>query len=119
MGYIRKALEKGYLKPTRSACCSDDLLEIFVRFGRCLYCLLPPFVNRHLPCPHTSSFHGLLLPPMHQQSLWCREGLALGAWVHVARHQPGSQAKKPRTLCNSCLPMVCELFTWAPLLLIV
>ena len=32
MGYIRKALEKGYLEHPGSACCTDDMFEIFVRF---------------------------------------------------------------------------------------
>ena len=78
MGYIQKALEKGYLEHPGSTCCTDDMFEIFVRFGRCLWCLLPPFVNRQLPCPHTNSLHGLLRPRMHRKSLWCVKGLALG-----------------------------------------
>ena len=41
MGYIRKALEKGYLEHPRSACWTDDMSDIFVHFGRCLCCLLP------------------------------------------------------------------------------
>ena len=57
MGYIRKALEKGYLEHPRSACWTDDMSEIFVRFGRCMRCLLPLFVNRQLPCPHTNYIH--------------------------------------------------------------
>ena len=77
-GYIRKALEKGYLEHPGSACCTDDLFENFVRFGRCRCCLLPLLVNRQLPCPHTNSHHGLLLPPMHHNSLGCAKGLALG-----------------------------------------
>ena len=32
MGYIRKALEKGYLEHPGSACCTDDMFEIFVCF---------------------------------------------------------------------------------------
>ena len=36
MGHIRKALEKGYLEHPRSACWTDDMSEIFVRFGRCM-----------------------------------------------------------------------------------
>ena len=50
MGYIRKALEKGYLEHPGSACCTDDMFQIFVRFGRYLCCSLPPFVNRQLQC---------------------------------------------------------------------
>ena len=42
--------------------------EIFVRFGRCMCCLLPLFFNRQLPCLHTNSRHGLLLPRMHHKS---------------------------------------------------
>ena len=34
MGYIRKALEKGYLEHPGSACCTDDMFEIFVRHGK-------------------------------------------------------------------------------------
>ena len=45
--------------------------EIFVRFRRCLCCLLPLFVNRQLPCLHTNSRHGLLLPRTHHRNLWC------------------------------------------------
>jgi hypothetical protein len=32
VGYIRKALEKGYSEHPRSACCTDNMSEIFVRF---------------------------------------------------------------------------------------
>ena len=78
MGYIRKALEKAYLEHPGSACCTDDMLEIFVHFGWCLCCLLPVFVNSQLPCLHTNFLPGLLFPPMHHKSLWCVKGLALG-----------------------------------------
>ena len=78
MGYIQKALETGYLEHPGSACCTDDMFEIFVRFGRCLCCLLPLFVNRQPPCLHTNSIHGLLFPPMHHKSLWFAKGHALG-----------------------------------------
>ena len=78
MGYIRKAPEKGYVEHPGSACCTDHMFEIFVRFGRCLCCLLPLFVNRQLPCLHTRSLQGLLLAPMHHKSLWCAKGLAVG-----------------------------------------
>ena len=37
MGYIRKALEKGYLEHPRFACCTDGMFEIFVRFRRCVF----------------------------------------------------------------------------------
>ena len=68
MGYIRKAPEKGYLEHPRSACCTDDMFEIFVRFRRCMCCLLPLFFNRQLPGLHINSRHGLLLPRMHHKS---------------------------------------------------
>ena len=45
MGYIRKALEKGYSEHPRSARCTDGIFENFVRFGRCLCCFLPVFWN--------------------------------------------------------------------------
>ena len=50
MGYIWKALENAYLEHPGSACCTDSMFEIFVRFGQCLCSLLPLFVNRQLPC---------------------------------------------------------------------
>ena len=77
VGYIRKALEKGYLEHPRSACWTDDMSEIFVRFGRCMSCVLPLFVDRQLPCLHTNSRHGLLLPRTHHKSLCRAKGLAL------------------------------------------
>ena len=77
MGYIWKALKKGYLEHPGSACCTDDMFEIFVRFGQGLCCLLPLFVNRQLPCRHTRT-HGLLLPLMHHRNLWCAKERALG-----------------------------------------
>ena len=78
MGYIRKALEKGYLKHPGSACCTDNMFEIFVRFGQGMCSSLPHFVTRQLPCLHTNLLHGLLLPWMHHKSLSCAKGLALG-----------------------------------------
>ena len=78
MGYIREALEKGYLEHPGSACCPGDMFEIFVPFGRCPGCLLPPFVNRQLPCLHTNSRNVLLLPLMHHRNLWCAKECALG-----------------------------------------
>ena len=78
MGYIRRALGKGYLEHPASACCTDNMFGIFVRFGRCMWCLLPRFVNRQLPCLHTTSHNVLLLPLMHPRNLWFAKGLALG-----------------------------------------
>ena len=45
VGYIRKALEKGYLEHPRSACCTDDMFETFVHFGQCV-CVLR-ILKRH------------------------------------------------------------------------
>ena len=64
VGHIRKALEEGYLEHPGFACCANDMFEIFVRFGRCLCCPLPIFVNRQPPCRHTNSHNVLLLPLM-------------------------------------------------------
>ena len=64
VGYIRKALEKGYLEHPRFACCTDGMFEIFVRFRRCVCCVLPLFVTRQLPCLHINLLHALLLPLM-------------------------------------------------------
>ena len=99
MGYIRKALEKGYLEHPGFACCIDNLFQIFVRFGRCLCYLLPLFVNRLLPCLHTNSLYGLLPPLMHHKSLWCAKGLALGEHSGCGCNGMSLVAgqKKPRT----------------------
>ena len=78
VGYIRKTLEKGYLEHPGSACCTDSMFEIFVLFGWCLCCLLPVFVNRQLPCPHTNSRNLLLHPQMHRKNLWFAKEHTLG-----------------------------------------
>ena len=83
MGSIRKALEKGDLEHPGSACCTDDMLEIFVRFGRCLCCLLPLFVNGQL---HTNSLHGLLLPLMHHNDFWDVSKWLVGAYKVSTSH---------------------------------
>ena len=102
MGYIQKAPEKGYLEHPGSACCTDDTFEIFVLSGWGLCCcLLPLFVNRQLPCPHTNSLHGLLLPPMHHRNLWCAKERSGGVKrVQVSRDKPGRKGKKPHTSCS-------------------
>ena len=79
VGYIRKALEKGYSEHPGSSCCTDGMFQIFVRFGRHVCFPLPVFVDSQLPSLHTNSLHVLLLPLMHHKSLWCAKGLAL--WV--------------------------------------
>ena len=78
MAYIQETLEKGYLEHSGSACGTDNMVEIFVRFGGCRCYLLPFFVNKQLPCLHTNSPHMLLLPLMHHKSLWCVKELTLG-----------------------------------------
>ena len=72
---------KGLFGTPGSARCTDDMFAFFVRFGQGLCCLLPLFVNRGLPCPHTNSLHRLLLPPMHHRNLWCAKERALGGKV--------------------------------------
>ena len=79
-GIFGKPLKRA-IRNTGSACCADDMFEIFVRFGRCLCCLLPLFVNRQPPCPHTNSFHGLLLPLMHHRNLGAQKGSLWGSTV--------------------------------------
>ena len=77
MGYIQKALMKGYSEHPRFACCTGDMSGMFVRFGRCLCCSLPRFVNRQLPCVHTNSHPALLHPQMHHNNPWFRNGHAM------------------------------------------
>ena len=74
MGYIWKALEKGYLEHARFACCNDDMFEIFVLLGQCLCCLPMPLntgcrigKNRSNMFPSTSRG---MCAPMESQPLW-------------------------------------------------
>ena len=73
-----KPLKRAILEHPGSARCTHDMFDIFVPFGRWLCCLLPPFVNKQLPCLHTNSRNVLLLPPMHHKNLWCAKEHALG-----------------------------------------
>ena len=90
MGYIRKALEKGYLEQPVSAYCTDDMFEIFVRFGWCLCCLLRLFVNRQVPCLHTNSRQRAVASPDAPQKPLVRKRARSGGvkWVQVSQdHQ--------------------------------
>ena len=60
-GIFGKPLKRAIRTP-RSACCTD-IFEIFIHFGRCLWCLLPLFVNRQLLCRHTNSHNVLYKKP--------------------------------------------------------
>ena len=60
------------LKHPGSACGTEGMFEIFVRFGRHVCFPLPLFVDRQLPCLHTNSLHPLLLPLMHHNG-WILE----------------------------------------------
>ena len=67
-GYFGKAPEKGHLEHPRSACCTDDMPEIFVHFGQCLAFRL--FLS-------TGSHHVLIqihatccCVPMHHRNHW-------------------------------------------------
>ena len=75
MGYIRKALEKGYLEhPGLYA-----VLAVFLRFLSVLddagvaCCLFLSTGSYHVRIQLHS-----MLPRMHLKSLWCAKGLALG-----------------------------------------
>ena len=81
MGYILQALEKGYSEHHRFACCTDNMFDIFVHFGRCMCYLPPPFVNRQPPCFPTTSHPMLLHPQMHHRNPWFGN-----------RHAPAGQA---------------------------
>ena len=99
MGYIRKALEKGYLEHPKSACCTDDMPEIFVCFGRCLCGFLPVFSQqaatisayKFTPCAVAS-------PNAPQKPLVRKRARSGGAnWVQVTREKSPSKAKRPWT----------------------
>ena len=77
------------------------MFEIFVRFGQCVCCLLPRFVNRQVPCLHTNSPNVLLFPLMHQ----CKRARSGGvSYVRVSREEPGRKGKKPRTTIGTIPP---------------
>ena len=108
MGYIRKALREGYLEHPGSACCTNNIFDIFVRFGWCVCaacCLFLSKSNYHvyrqLPCLHTNSrnvLNVLLLPLMKpRKHLVRKRARSVGArWMRVTRH-PDKLTKKPRT----------------------
>ena len=77
MGYIRKALEKGYLEhPGLHAIPTTSLRFLSVLDNACVPCYL--FFSTSSYHVRIQILHGLLLPPMHHNSLWCVKGLALG-----------------------------------------
>ena len=88
VGYIWKALEKGYWEHPGSTCCTDKLFEIFVRFGRCLCCLLP-LVHKQPPCCCINSLTGCCLPRCtpetfgsQKSTLWgCKVGASYPAYI--------------------------------------
>ena len=94
MGYIRKALEKGYSEHPGSACCTDGMFDIFVLLVRCLSCLLPVFVNRQPPCLHTNPRHVLLRPQVHHKSHWFGKECALVVHTGCGLHARGPLAKQ-------------------------
>ena len=99
MDYIRKALVKGYLAHPGSACCTDDMFEIFVRFGRCVcaaYCLFCQQADTMSAYKFTP--RAVASPDAPQKLLVHKRACSGGAeWVKVTRH-PAKQAKKPRTI---------------------
>ena len=96
MGYIWKALEKGYLENPRSACCTDDMFEIFVRFGVLLAASC--FQQAAAMSSYTFTPRAVASPDAPQKPLTHKRARSGGAeWVQVIRHEPGSRAKKPRT----------------------
>ena len=90
MGYFRKALEKGYLEHPGSACCTDDMFEIFVRFRQCMCCLLPPFVNRQLTMSsYKFTPRAVASPDAPQKPLMRKRARSWGAeWVQVTHPVP-------------------------------
>ena len=96
VGYIWKALEKRHLEYPRSACCTEDMFEIFVPFGQCVCFLLPLFVNRQLLCLYTNS-RAVASPDAPQKPVVRNKARSAGAeWVRVTRC-PAKQAEKPHT----------------------
>ena len=77
-GVYSESPSKGLFGTPGSACCTDDMFEIFVRFGWRVCCLLPLYVNRQLLCLYANSRNVLLLPQMRHRNVWCAKGLALG-----------------------------------------
>ena len=101
VGYIWKALEKGYLEHHASACGTDDMFEIFVRFGQGLgpvflaasFCQQAATMSAYkFTLRDVASPDAPQKPFVHKRA---RSGSA--EWVQVTRH-PAKQAKKPRTI---------------------
>ena len=82
MGYIRKALEKGYLEHPGSACCTDSMFEIFVFFWTVPVLLAGCF------CQQTATMSGykftpraVAAPDAPQQPLVRKRARSGGVWV--------------------------------------
>ena len=100
MGYIRKALEKGYLE--HPACCLHAVLTVCLRF--CPFWTMPVLLASSF-CQQAATMsaykftpRAVASPDAPQKPLVRKRGCSGGAqWVRVQWHQPGSRAKKPRT----------------------
>ena len=99
VGYIRKALQKGYLELPGSACCTDDMFEIFVRFGWRVCCLLPLFCQQAATMSvYKFTQRAVASPDAPQKPLVRKRARSGGAeWVRVTR-RPAKPAQKPRAV---------------------
>ena len=91
------------------------MFEIFIHFGRCTCCLLPPFVKRQLPCLHKNSRNMLLLPPVHPETFGAQKSALWGCKLKVTRHAD-PQAKTPRTASSqqpACNPKEHQILSTA------
>ena len=65
-GIFGKPLKRAIWKPLGLHAVLTKCLRLLSVFdGACVACCL--FFNRQLPCLHTNSHHGLLLPRMHHK----------------------------------------------------
>ena len=101
MGYIRKALEKGYLEhpglhvvlPTCFRFCPSWMMPVLLAASFC----------QHAATMFTYKFtpRAVASPDAPQKPLVHKRACSRGAeWVQVTRH-PTKQAKKPRTIVQS------------------
>ena len=98
MGYIRKALEKGYLQhPGLHAGLTTCLIFSSISDDACVVCCL--FLSTG-SCHVFIQIHatGCCFPGCTTKAFGRKRARSGGVrWVQVARHEPSSRAKKPRT----------------------
>ena len=108
VGYIRKALEMGYLENRGFACCIDDMSEIFRPFRiwpvllAASFCQQAATMSAYKFSPRAVASPDAPQKPLVRQR--ARSGGGGVKWVQVSRDEPSRKAKKPQQFSVSQQP---------------